>query len=158
MDPFKIPKMKKAEYDSLIKRQYVSRIAFIGGGEPYIAPFLYVFDGKHMYFLSTNYGRKIEYFRSDPKVCVEVEEYVPDLSSFMFVSLQGSLEEVTGPQEKKKIREQFVRMIAKNLLSGHVLTALGHPQQDPPEAIAREDRSLVWKLTAVKDIVALKNG
>jgi hypothetical protein len=28
---------------------------------------------------------------------------------------------------------------------------------DPPIAIAEEERSLVWKLAGVKDIVALKN-
>ena len=158
MDPVKIPKMPKEEYDALIKRQYVSRIAFSGAGHPYIAPFMYVFDGKYMYFLSTKYGRKIEYFRTDPKVSVEVEEYVPDLSSFTFVSLQGSLEEVKVPLQKKKVREQFVKMIKKNHLSMRVLTALGHTSQDTPEAIVLEDRSVVWKLVGVKDIVALKNG
>ena len=158
MDPVKIPKMPKEEYDALIKRQYVSRIAFSGAGHPYIAPFMYVFDGKYMYFLSTKYGRKMEYFKSDPKVSVEIEEYAKDLSTFTFVSLQGSLEEVKVPLQKKKVRELFVGMIKNNHLSMHVLTALGHTSQDTPEAIVREDRSVVWKLVGVKDIVALKNG
>jgi len=158
MDPVKIPKMPKNEYDALIKRQYVSRIAFSGAGHPYIAPFMYVFDGKYLYFLSTKYGRKMEYFKSDPKVSVEIEEYAKDLSTFTFVSLQGSLEEVKDPLQKKRVREQFVRMIKKNRLSMRVLTALGHTSQDTPEAIVREDRSIVWKLVGVKDIVALKNG
>jgi nitroimidazol reductase NimA-like FMN-containing flavoprotein (pyridoxamine 5'-phosphate oxidase superfamily) len=158
MDPVKIPKMPKEEYDVLIKRQYVSRIAFSGAGHPYIAPFIYVFDGKYMYFLSTKYGRKMEYFKSDPKVSVEIEEYAKDLSTFTFVSLQGSLEEVKVPLQKKKVRELFVGMIKNNRLSMQVLTALGHTSQDTPEAIMREDRSVVWKLVGVKDIVALKNG
>ena len=158
MDPVKIPKMPKEEYDALIKRQYVSRIAFFGAGHPYIAPFMYVFDGKYLYFLSTKYGRKMEYFRTDPKVSVEIEEYAKDLSAFTFVSLQGSLEEVKDPLQKKKVRELFVGMIKNNRLSMRVLTALGHTSQDTPEAIVREDRSIVWKLVGVKDIVALKNG
>ena len=158
MDPVKIPTMSKEEYDALIKRQYVSRIAFSGAGHPYIAPFMYVFDGKYLYFLSTKYGRKMEYFRTDPKVSVEIEEYAKDLSTFTFVSLQGSLEEVKDPLQKKKVRELFVGMIKNNRLSMRVLTALGHTSQDKPEAIVREDRSIVWKLTGVKDIVALKNG
>jgi hypothetical protein len=49
-------------------------------------------------------------------------------------------------------------MIAKNRLSPHVLTALGHSPDDSPDVIVREERSLVWKLVGVKDIVALKNG
>ena len=158
MDPVKIPKMPKVEYDSLIKRQNVSRIAFCAGGAPYIAPFIYVFDGKYLYFLSTKYGRKIEYFKSNPKVSVEIEEYAPDLSSFTFVSLQGTLEEVHDPAQKKKVRQQFVEMIARKKLSPHVLTALGHNHDDRPDVIVREERSLVWKLVGVKDIVALKNG
>jgi len=158
MEPVKIPKMTKAEYDSLIKRQSVSRIAFCAGGAPYIAPFMYVFDGKYLYFLSTKYGRKIEYFRSNPRISVEIEEYAPDLSSFTFVSLQGSLEEVQAPAQKKKVRELFVEMIKTRKLSMRVLSAFGHSPVDPPEAIVNEERSMVWKLVGVKDIVALKNG
>jgi hypothetical protein len=72
--------------------------------------------------------------------------------------LQGSLEEVQDPARKKKVRQQFVEMIANKKLSPHVLTALGHSHDDRPDVIAREERSLVWKLVGVKDIVALKNG
>ena len=158
MDPVKIPKMPKAEYDSLIKRQYVSRIAFGACEHPYIAPFMYVYDGKYLYFLSTKYGRKIEYFKSNPKVSVEIEEYAPDLSAFTFVSLQGFLEEVKDPSQKKKVRELFVGMIRNKGLSSRVLTAFGHTQHDAPEVIVQEERSMVWKLVGVKDIVALKNG
>jgi nitroimidazol reductase NimA-like FMN-containing flavoprotein (pyridoxamine 5'-phosphate oxidase superfamily) len=158
MDPLKIPKMTKAEYDALIERQYVSRIAFIGAGHPYIAPFMYVFDKKYLYFLSTNYGRKMEYFAANPQVSVEIEEYMPDLSSFTFVSLQGMLKEVQDPVQKKSVRAQFVAMIKKRHLSSHVLTAFGYSARDPVDVIVREERSLVWKLVGVKDIVALKNG
>ena len=158
MDPVKIPKMPKVEYDALIERQYVSRISCGACDHPYIAPFMYVFDKKNLYFLSTKYGRKMEYFAQNPKVSVEIEEYAPDLSVFTFVSLQGMLEEVQDPAQKKKVREQFVEMIAKNQLSPRVLTALGHRPDDHPEVIVREERSLVWKLVGVKDIVALKNG
>jgi nitroimidazol reductase NimA-like FMN-containing flavoprotein (pyridoxamine 5'-phosphate oxidase superfamily) len=158
MEPVKIPKMPKAEYDSLIKRQNVSRIAFCAGEVPYIAPFMYVFDGKYLYFLSTKYGRKIEYFKNNPNVSVEIEEYTPDLSSFTFVSLQGSLEEVQATAQKTKVRKLFVEMIKNRKLSMRVLSALGHSPVDPPEAIVNGERSMVWKLVGVKDIVALKNG
>jgi len=158
MDPIKIPKMQKAEYDALIERQYVSRISFGACDHPYIAPFMYVFDKKYLYFLSTKYGRKMEYFTANPKVSVEIEEYAPDMSAFTFVCLQGSIEEVKDPEQKTMVRKQFVEMIAKNRLSPRVLTALGHNPGDSPDVIIREERSMVWKLVGVKDIVALKNG
>jgi hypothetical protein len=157
MEIVRIPRMDKEDYDHLIAEGYICRIAFQGEKYPYIAPFLYVFDGQFLYFLSTKYGKKIEYFRKSPYVSVEVEKYTKDLSSYTFVTLQGYLEEVTDSIEKKLIREQFVDLIKKKKLSLNILAALGHTPQDPPEAIAHEERSFVWKLVGVKDLVALKN-
>ena len=157
MDIVKIPRMEKAEYDRLIDKGYICRIAFQGEKYPYIAPFLYVFDGSFLYFLSTKYGKKLEYFRKSPYVSVEVDKYSKDLSSFMFVTLQGYLEEVEDSIEKKIIREKFVDMIVDKDLSCNILAALGHSPNDAPIRIVEEERSLVWKLVGVKDLVALKN-
>ncbi|NYT07515.1 MAG: pyridoxamine 5'-phosphate oxidase family protein [Methanomicrobiales archaeon] len=158
MDILKIPRMEKKEYDDLIRDSYVCRIAFRGDTFPYIAPFMYVFDGKYMYFLSTKYGRKIDYFRKSPAVSVEIDRFSPDMSSYTFMSLQGILEEVVDEAGKKKIRRDFVDMIRKRNLSPNVLAALGHSPDDSPDVITREERTLVWKLKGVRDIVALKNG
>jgi nitroimidazol reductase NimA-like FMN-containing flavoprotein (pyridoxamine 5'-phosphate oxidase superfamily) len=158
MEPEKIPRMTKPEYDALIERQCVSRISFGTCENPYVAPFMYVFDKKYLYFLSTKYGRKIEYFATNPKVSIKIEEYVPDMSVFSFVSLQGTLEEVNDPAGKKRVRQQFVEMVARKKLSPHVLTALGHRPSDRPDVLVNEERSLVWKQVGGKDILALKNG
>jgi hypothetical protein len=157
MEIVKIPRMEKEDYDALISEGHVSRIAFSGEKYPYIAPFLYVFDGNFMYFLSTRYGKKIKCFRSNPYVSVEVERYSQDLSCYMFVTLQGRLEEVEDAIEKKKIREKFVGMIKRKKLSRNILAALGHLPQEPIETIATEERSILWRLTGVTDIVALEN-
>jgi uncharacterized protein len=157
MDIVKIPRMEKQDYDRLIDEGYVCRIAFQGEKYPYIAPFLYVFDGKFLYFLSTKYGKKIEYFRKSPYVAVEIDKYSRDLSCFTFITLQGYLDEVTDSIDRKLIRKEFVTLIKERKLSNNILAALGHSPQDPPEAIALEERSLVWRLTGVKDLVALKN-
>ena len=157
MEIVRIPRMEKQDYDELITEGYVSRIAFLGEKYPYIAPFLYVFDGNFMYFLSTRYGKKIRYFRSNPYVSVEVERYSNDLSCYMFVTLQGRLEEVEDSIEKKKIRGKFVNMIRRKKLSKNILAALGILPQEPIETIAAEERSILWRLTGVTDIVDLQN-
>lgn len=157
MEIVRIPRMDKEEYDRLIEEGYLCRIAFQGDKYPYIAPFLYVFDGRFLYFLSTKYGKKLDYFRKSPYVSVEVERYSSDLSYYTFVTMQGRLEEVEDSIEKKLVRERFVVLIVGRHLSNNILGALGHSPEDPPEAIAREERSLVWRLTGVKDLVALKN-
>ena len=157
MEIVKIPRMAKQEYDKLISEGYISRIAFMGEKYPYVAPFLYVFDGNFMYFLSTKYGKKIEYFRRNPYISVEVEKYTQDLSSYTFVTMQGRLEEVVDAIEKKKIRQKFIVMIKSHNLSKNILAALGHAPTDSLEAIGAEERSCIWKLVGVEDIIALKN-
>jgi nitroimidazol reductase NimA-like FMN-containing flavoprotein (pyridoxamine 5'-phosphate oxidase superfamily) len=153
----KIPRMEKQEYDRLIADSYISRIAFTGDKYPYIAPFLYVFDGTFMYFLSTKYGYKIQHFRQNPYVSVEVESYSLDLSTYTFVTLSGRLVEIEDASEKKAIRESFVHLIKNKNLSKSVMAALGHSPDDPLESLVKEERSLVWKLTDVTEIIALKN-
>jgi hypothetical protein len=74
------------------------------------------------------------------------------------MSLQGDLEEITDSVLKEKIRRDFVDMMKKRNLSTTVLSALGYSPADPPEIIIREERTVVWKLKGVRDIVALKNG
>lgn len=153
----KIPQMEKWEYDQLIADGFICRIAFASGKYPYIAPFLYVFDGRVMFFLSTKYGYKIQHFRQNPCVSVEVENYSPDLSTYTFVTLSGRLVEVPDAREKKAVRENFVRLITTKKLSNRVMGALGHSPEEPLDSIVKEERSLVWKLVDVTNIIALKN-
>ncbi|KQC16339.1 MAG: pyridoxamine 5'-phosphate oxidase family protein [Methanothrix sp.] len=154
----KIPKMNKREYDRLIEEEHVCRIAFKGDRYPYIVPFVYVFDGRFMYFLSTKYGKKIDQFRRDPHVSVEVERYAPDLSSYRFVTLRGRLVEASDSEERGAVRRRFVALIENKNLSRNVLSALGHSPSDPLDSIVEEERSLVWKLVEVEKIVGLKDG
>ena len=157
MNILKIPRMEKNEYDHLIHDNYICRIAFRGENFPYIAPFLYTFDGKYLYFLPTRYGRKIDYFHQDPHVSVEIESYSSELSNYNFISLQGILEEINDNSKKQQVRSDFIALIRKRNLSPNVLTALGYMASDSPEIILQEDRNMVWRLIDVKEIIALKN-
>jgi nitroimidazol reductase NimA-like FMN-containing flavoprotein (pyridoxamine 5'-phosphate oxidase superfamily) len=153
----KIPLMTRREYDELIDECYVGRIAF-KGEYPYIAPFIYVFDGDFIYFLSTRYGKKIELFRKNPQVAVEIEKYSEDLSDYKFVTLQGSIVEVDDEAQKRRVKEDFVELIQHKNLSNQIMAALGHSPDDPLEYLVEEDRSFVWKLADVKNITGIKNS
>ncbi|MCE5214958.1 MAG: pyridoxamine 5'-phosphate oxidase family protein [Methanobacterium sp.] len=157
MSILKIPLMDKKEYDNLISEHYVSRIAF-QGEYPYIAPFLYVFDGKFLYFLSTKYGKKIEMFRNNPHVAVEIEKYSSDLVDYKFVTLQGKIEQVKDSSAKMIVRKLFVDMIKEKNLSSNIMAALGHSPQDPPESLLDGEKSYVWKLRDVENIIGIKNS
>jgi len=154
----KLPKMSKKEYDKLISKQYLCRVAFKGDKYPYIAPLLYIFDGNYMYFLSTNYGKKISFFREYPYVLVEIEEYEKDFSDFSFMVLSGKLVQINDETEDTKIRREFINMMKKRNLSKNILIALGHSPEDPLDSLVNEKRSLVWKLTDVEEIKAFKKS
>ena len=62
------------------------------------------------------------------------------------------------PAEKRRPGSSPWRWWHKKKLSPRVLTTLGHRPDDRPDVRVNEERSLVWKLVGVKDIVALKNG
>lgn len=153
----KIPTMSRDEYDQLVREQFIGRIAFRGDGGTYIAPFMYVFDGRFMYFLSTRYGRKVEYFRQSPEVSVEVERYAPDMSSYSFVTLTGRLEEVSSPSDARAIRARFVDLFRSKRLSPNALAALGHSPGEPIDSLLSDKVTAVWKLNHVSNIVGLKN-
>ena len=155
MNIHKVPLMSKEEYDELIKESYVSRICF-KGKYPYIAPFMYVFDDQYLYFLSTKYGKKIQRFQANPKVAVEIEKYKDDLSEYRFVTLQGSIFQVENYNEKLNVRKLFVDLIKKKSLSSNILAALGHSSDDELESIVNEERSFVWKLVDVDNIIGIK--
>ena len=157
MNIHKVPLMNKKEYDELIREGYISRIGF-QGEYPYIAPFMYVFDGSFIYFLSTKYGKKIQRFQDNPQVAVEIEKYEDDLSDYRFVTLQGSIEQVEDLDEKLVVRKLFVDLIMDKSLSKNVLAALGHSPDDELESIIKEERSYVWKLVNVENIIGIKTS
>ena len=157
MNMIKIPSMGKEEYDELIKQNYIARIAFKGKNYPYIIPFMYVFDGKFLYFLSTNYGKKIGEIKQNPNVAVEIEKYAEDMSNYKFITLQGSIIEVEDDSDKNNIKKMFINMIKEKNLSNKALATLGYSPDESIQLIREEDRTLVWKLVDIESIVALKN-
>ena len=157
MELVKIPHMDKTEYDQLIREGHISRIAFKGDEYPYIAPFLYVFDGNFIYFLSTKYGKKIQLVQQSPNVAVEIEKFSSDLANYTFVTLQGRLKQIDDVAEDMAIRKKFVELIKNRNLSKNIVAALGHSPEEPIESIVTEKRSIIWKLVRVEDIVGLKN-
>jgi uncharacterized protein len=153
----RVPLMTKEEYDKLISEQYVCRIGF-KGEYPYIAPFIYVFDGNFLYFLSTKYGIKLKRFQANPKVAVEIEKYEEDLSNYKFVTLQGKIIQVDSTEEKLDVRKRFLNLLIEKSLSRNIMAALGHSPEDELDSIVKEERSYVWKLVDVENIVGIKTS
>jgi len=108
--------------------------------------------------LSTKYGKKIQRFRINPNVAVEIEKYEDDLSEYRFVTLQGRITQVEDDNEKLNVRKRFFDLIIDKSLSKNILAALGHSPEDKLESIVNEERSYVWKLVDVDNIVGIKTS
>ena len=106
--------------------------------------------------MSTKYGKKIKRFQANPKVAVEIEKYEDDLSEYKFVTLQGTIKQVEEYNEKLDVRKRFVKLIQDKSLSKNVLAALGHSPNDKLESIINEERSFIWKLVDVENIIGIK--
>ncbi len=64
----------RSEMDDLLHAARVLRLAMAQDGEPSLVPLSFGYDGTRLYFHSARAGRKLEFLRTNPRVCFEVEE------------------------------------------------------------------------------------
>lgn len=152
----KLPKMDENEIEKLISEQRLCRIAFKGKEYPYIAPFQYIRINGVLFFHFTDYGKKIALIEKDNRVCVEIEKYTSDLSSYNFVILRGELEEVKDSNQKSKVIKKIVQEGKRNI-STNFLAAHGIKKEEGWESLVERKKLLVVKLKNIKEIIGLKS-
>jgi uncharacterized protein len=95
---------------SLLKGVHLGRIACARGSQPYVTPFSFAHHGGSLYSFA-NVGKKIEWMRANPLVCVEVDEIVTR-REWQSVVIFGQYEELP---DKPEFGE--ARVLAHDLLS-----------------------------------------
>ena len=132
------------------------RISFKGDEYPYMAPFQYVLMDGSIYFHFTDYGRKIRLLEKDKRVCVEIEEYRPDLSEYSFVVLRGTLKVVSDPQERamviRRMAEEGEQKLSPNFLAAH-----GFKKEEGWSSFTPEKPLVIVKLENVTQEIGLKS-
>ena len=108
---YKLPPMSDSEVDRLLAESRICRMALNDSPQPYIIPLDYVYESRKLYFHFANYGRKVDLFRNDPHVSVEVDRFNDDITEYESVTLMGTLVEVTDPGEKKMASEALLGTI-----------------------------------------------
>jgi uncharacterized protein len=81
----------------LLSRTRLGRLACAQGAQPYVVPFYFTCDDDFLYSFST-VGKKIEWMRANPLVCVEVDEVI-NSQNWMSVVVQGRYEEMPDTPE-----------------------------------------------------------
>lgn len=91
-----IKEISQKECLDTVARASVGRLGCSFQDQPYVVPIYFAYEGEWIYVFST-FGKKIEWMRANPKVCVEIEEKVSE-SERISVLVNGLYEELAEPQ------------------------------------------------------------
>ena len=94
-----------------LTRATVARIACARDGQPYVVPVGVVFDGTDLYSFST-LGQKVEWMRTNPRVCVEVDE-IEDERHWTSVVAFGRFEELTRSVADRRARAHAEEVLGR---------------------------------------------
>ena len=151
----KLPKMDEEEIQEAIRNNHLCRIAFIEEEFPYISPFQYLYLKDTFFFHFTDYGKKKEILKQNRNVCVSIERFENDLSSYYFISMQGKLKLVEDEDLKREIGKKLVKEARENF-STTFLRAHGFEKEKGWENFTFEDQ-IFYKLEMIGKPIALKS-
>ena len=100
-----IHELTPAECRDVLWRAKLGRLACAKDDQPYVVPIQLSYDALSdaLYAFST-VGQKIEWMRTNPKVCVEIEE-ITDKSHWTTVVVFGTYEEIHESTQPKRAEE-----------------------------------------------------
>ncbi|MCU0305092.1 MAG: pyridoxamine 5'-phosphate oxidase family protein [Thermoanaerobaculales bacterium] len=103
----------------IVRRCEICRLGLAVGGEPYVVPVSFGFDGESVFFHTATSGRKIDMMTANPRVCVQFERNVelvrdPDTAcswSFHYESVIGfgMVHELLDPAAKARGLNQIMQ-------------------------------------------------
>ena len=101
-----IHELTEKECRQVLAGTNLGRLACAQDNQPYVVPIYFAMDGDDLYSFAT-VGRKIEWMRANPKVCLEVDD-VTDQFHWTTVVAIGRYEELTHStvHEAIKLRAQ----------------------------------------------------
>jgi uncharacterized protein len=105
-----IHELSREECLDVLKRITLGRLACVQDGQPYIVPVFFNVDGAYLYSFAT-VGQKIRWMRTNPLVCLEVEEIVHQ-HHWTTVLAFGTYEELTDSAEHAAARRRAQELFA----------------------------------------------
>lgn len=91
-----IERMNDSECRGVLERALVGRLGCAMDGQPYVVPVYLAYEDDCVYVFST-FGKKIEWMRANPRVCLQVDEGSGQ-SGWMSVVANGRYEELPEPE------------------------------------------------------------
>jgi len=96
----KVEDMAPAEMHALLQRESFGHLGCARDGRPYVLPMNYAYDGKDLFFFTTE-GMKTQFIEVNPQVCLQVEE-ITDSTHWRSVMVIGKAEQLTKAEETQQ--------------------------------------------------------
>jgi nitroimidazol reductase NimA-like FMN-containing flavoprotein (pyridoxamine 5'-phosphate oxidase superfamily) len=109
-----IHEMTLEECRDALAQASLARLACEMDGQPYAVPVYLVYDGNYLFGFSTM-GYKIDCMRTNPLVCVEIDD-VKSQNEWMSVLMFGSYEELPDRPENKAARAHAHELLQKRAM------------------------------------------
>ena len=93
-----IDEMAENECRDVLVRATIGRLGCSLDNQPYVVPVYLAYEPGRVYVFST-IGKKIEWMRANPKVCIQIDE-ITSPSQWVSVLANGRYQELLGPQYK----------------------------------------------------------
>ena len=100
--------ISQEECVEMLQRVSIGRLACSFDDQPYVVPVAFSYEPDCLYIFST-FGKKIEWMRQNPKVCLQADEIV-DRSDWLSVIVTGTYLELTGPQYEAQRKHALERL------------------------------------------------
>lgn len=125
-------KLTRQEAEELLYNNITGRIGCYSNGRVYVVPISYVFDGTCI-IAHAREGMKIQYMRSHPEVCFEVE-HIKDLTNWKSVIAWGTYEELQEDVERFNALQLLVNRtlklkVSKTAIAPHMTAKRVHAHQ-----------------------------
>jgi nitroimidazol reductase NimA-like FMN-containing flavoprotein (pyridoxamine 5'-phosphate oxidase superfamily) len=92
-----IQEMTESECLTALGRTRIGRLASAHDNQPYVVPIYFVYESSYLYGVTTP-GQKVEWMRTNPLVCVELDEIVNG-TQWMSIVIFGRYEELPDNPE-----------------------------------------------------------
>lgn len=106
--------MSRRECRDLLTRSGFGRLATSHRGQPYVVPIYFAYERNRLYGFTT-LGKKVEWMRANPLVCVEVDE-IADHLTWSSVIILGRYEELPDTAKNKKVRLRAEALLGQRAL------------------------------------------
>ncbi len=111
-----VRELTRNECTTLMTHNHVAHLACASSAQqPYIVPIYVAYDADEeiLYGFSTS-GQKIEFLRSNPRACVEIDEIDAKGERWSSVIIQGHFEELSDSPEHEAARKRAYELLKRH--------------------------------------------